>query len=660
MARKETRPEVSRRKFLAGVAVAGAATTVANGTQAASPGGAAHKRLPSAVMPTAHQIAAETGGLREPTTQIAGRPNSDFMVDVIKSLKIEYVYSNPASSFRGLHELLINYGKNTMPEFLTVTHEEASVAMCHGHFKATGKPQMAIMHGTVGLQHACMAIYNAWADRVPLIVIGGNDLDASKRPPGTPTVHSAQDINALVRDFTKWDDQPVSLQHFAQSFVRAYKYAMTPPYGPVMIALDAGLQQEGIKEKDAKSLYTPRYVPASPPHADPAALREAAKLLVNAQNPLIVADRCARTQAGMDSLVQLAELLQAPVVNQVNRVNFPNRHHLSARGNIQALIRNADVIMGLELTDFWNTVNGWVDNGEHDGHGLLEFRMRPDAKLISISSVELNTKANYQDFQRFMPVDILMPADAQASLPMLIEFVKSAITSERRAVFDKRGEALRRSHAQAIERDRQMAALGWDASPITISRMCAELWPHIKDLDWSLVNASSGSMGYPMRLFNMDRQHRWLGRNGASGQGYGPGAAVGAANGNKSLGRFTVSIQGDGDLMYVPGALWTATHHNIPLLMMVHNNRGYHQEVMHVQRLSNRRNRVANLGKTTGPVGTSIENPNIDYANLAKSMGWWGAGPIKDPAELGTVLAKAVQVVRAGEPALVDVWGQPR
>ena len=212
------------------------------------------------------------------------------MVDVIKSLKIEYIYSNPASSFRGLHESLINYGKNTMPEFLTVTHEEASVAMCHGHFKATGKPQMALMHGTVGLQHACHGGYNAWADRVPLIMIGGNDLDASKRPPGVPTVHSAQDISALVRDFTKWDDTPVSLQHFSQSFVRAYKYAMTPPYGPVMLSLDAGMQQASIKP-DEKDLYTPQYVPSTPPHADPNALRETAKLLVNAQNPVIVADR---------------------------------------------------------------------------------------------------------------------------------------------------------------------------------------------------------------------------------------------------------------------------------------------------------------------------------------------------------------------------------
>lgn len=655
MARKDARPDVSRRKFLAGVAVAGAATTVANGAKA-SPGASANKRLPSAVMPNTLQIAAETGGLREPTTQLPGRPASDYMVDVIKSMKIEYIYSNPASSFRGLHESLINYGKNTMPEFLTVTHEEASVAMCHGHFKATGKPQMALMHGTVGLQHAAMAVYNAWADRVPLIMIGGNDLDASKRPPGVPTVHSAQDINALVRDFTKWDDQPVSLQHFSQSFVRAYKYAMTPPYGPVMIALDAGVQQASIKPEE-KDLYTPRYVAPSPPHGDPNALREAAKLLVNAQNPVIVADRCARTQAGINSLVQLAELIQCPVVSQQNRLNFPNTHYLSAG---PAVVRNADVILGLELTDFWATVGGWVDNGDHDGHGLMESRHRPDVKLIHINSVELNTKSNLQDFQRFMPVDILMPADAEASLPMLIDFVKQAITGDRKSVFEQRAAARRKAHAQARQNMKQRAALGWDASPISIARMTAELWPHIKDLDWSMVNSSSGAAPWPLQYFPMDKHHQWLGRSGAAGQGYGPPASIGAALGNKSLGRFTFSYQGDGDLMYVPGSLWTATHHNIPMLMMVHNNRGYHQEVMHVQRLSNRRNRVANLGKTMGPVGTSIENPDIDYATMAKSMGWWSAGPIKDPAELGTVLAKAVQVVRAGEPALIDVWSQPR
>jgi thiamine pyrophosphate-dependent acetolactate synthase large subunit-like protein len=662
MARKETRPDVSRRRFLAGVAVAGAAGAVTakpTGANAAALGAASNKRLPSAVMPTARQIALETGPLKEPTTQIAGRPASDFMVDVLKTLKIDYCYSNPASSFRALHESIINYGNNKLPEFITCTHEESSVAMCHGYFKASGKPQMALMHGTVGLQHASMAVYNAWADRVPLIIVGGNDLDASKRPPGVPTVHSAQDINQLVRDFTKWDDQPVSLQHFAQSMIRAYKYAMTPPYGPVMIALDAGIQQEGIKDKDAKSLYTPKYIPSSPPHADPAALRETAKLLVNAQNPVIVADRAARTQKGVDLLVELAELVQAPVVSRTTRMNFPNTHHLRA-SNAAAQIRSADVVLGLELTDFWATVNAWIDNGDHDGHGANETTMNPKAKLIHISSVELNTKANLQDFQRYQPVDILMPADAEASLPLLIEYVKSAITSERKSVFEKREAALRKAFAASQLRVRQAAALGWDAGPVSTARLCSEIYAQIKDLDWSLVNASNGVSGWPHRMWAMKKHYQWLGGSGAAGLGYGPPASIGAAHANKAFGRFSVSIQSDGDMMYTSGSLWTAAHHDIPLLSVMHNNRGYHQEVMHVQRLSNRRNRVAALGKTMGPIGTSIEGPDIDYAGLAKSMGWWSAGPIKDPAELGATLKKAVAVVKSGQPALVDVWTQPR
>ncbi|HXX09747.1 MAG TPA: thiamine pyrophosphate-binding protein, partial [Pseudolabrys sp.] len=243
MARVVSRTRLNRRKFLAGVALTGAASAQlpADTARAAADTTPTPSR-PSAVRPTAAVAAAETGA-PQVSTQSGDAPNSDFMVDVIKSLDIEYVPCNPAQSFRGLHESLINYGGNKKPEFLTCTHEESSVAMAHGYFKIAGKPLLVLCHGTVGLQHAAMAIYNAWCDRVPVIVVGGNDLDASTRPPGVPTFHSAQDINALVRDFTKWDDTPVSLQHFAQSFVRAYKLAMTPPHEPVALALDSHLQE---------------------------------------------------------------------------------------------------------------------------------------------------------------------------------------------------------------------------------------------------------------------------------------------------------------------------------------------------------------------------------------------------------------------------------
>jgi thiamine pyrophosphate-dependent acetolactate synthase large subunit-like protein len=655
MARKDSASKVDRRKFLAGVAVAGAAGAVTPQARAANSMAPPleQPRAPSALPPTARVAAAETA-----TPKDLGRARtldgSDFMVDVIKSLDIEYLPSNPASSFRGLHESLINYGGNRKPEFLTVTHEECAVAMGHGYFKVAGKPMLTLAHGTVGLQHACMAMYNAWCDRVPVIMVGGNDLDASKRPPGVPTFHSAQDINALVRDFTKWDDTPVSLQHFAQSMVRAYKICMTPPYAPVAIALDAGLQQEPVK--NGESLAIPRYVPTAPPQGDSGAVREAARLLANAERPVIVADRAARTPNGIKLLVELAELLQAPVVDQGARMNFPKTHHLS---RAPAVIRQADVIIGLELSDYWNTVNTWVDNGDH-GHGIQESRIKEGTKLISISSVELLTKANYQDFQRFQVVDVAMAADAEATLPALIEAVRRAIPNDRKAAIEKRGEASRKAKAEARQRNLAAMAVAWDASPISTARLAMEVWAQIKDLDWSMVGSDRQMSGWPSRIWPMEKHYHHLGHSGGFGLGYNLSAAVGASLANRAHGRFSVNLQPDGDFMYTPGVLWTSAHHNIPMLTVMHNNRGYHQEVMHVQRLSNRRNRVAALGKTMGPIGTSIEAPDIDYAKLASSMGVVGFGPIKDPNELAPALKRAVEVVKSGQPALVDVWTQPR
>jgi acetolactate synthase I/II/III large subunit len=656
---RQARPAVSRRGFLAAVAVTGAASTVpspkATAATAASP---AHvtvpPRPPSALPPTMHVAVAETATPKE-LPRIGGVAGSDFMVDVIKTLDIKYLPSNPASSFRALHESLIDYGGNKMPEFLTCTHEESAAGMAHGYFKAAGKPLMTLVHGTVGLQHATMAIYNAWCDRVPMIVVGGNDLDAAHRPPGVPTFHSAQDINAIVRDYTKWDDTPVSLQHFAQSFVRAYKIATTPPYGPVAISLDAGLQQEPITENGEK-LYIPRYVPTSPPQGDTGAVKEAARLLANAQNPVIVVDRAARTENGMRLIVQLAEALQASVVDQGGRMNFPTTHYLRRS---PAAVNTADVIIGMELSDYWGLVNAYIDNGEH-GIGVNTSKIRPGTKLISISSVELNTKSNYQDFQRFQTIDVQMAADAEATLPALIEAVKAAIPGDRKAAIEKRGEAAKKAFAEASERTKQAAALAWDAIPVSTARLVMETFAQIKDLDWSLVSSSGNVSNWPHRLWPMEKHYRWLGASGGYGVGYGAPASVGAALANRDLGRFSISIQSDGDLMYAPGVLWTAARHGIPLLAVMHNNRGYHQEVMHVQRLSNFRNRVASLGKDMGPIGTSIQNPDIEYHKLAESMGWWAKGPIKDPSELAPALKQAVAAVKSGQPALLNVWTQPR
>jgi acetolactate synthase I/II/III large subunit len=638
---------VDRRGFLKSAAVTGAAALVpAAATSAAAP---QISSPPAASAPTPPR---ETDP--SPTAEVltTDRPGGDFMVDVIKSLDFEFVAANPGSSFRGIHESIVNYGNNTAPEFITCCHEESSVAMAHGYFKAEGKPMAVLCHGTVGMQHAAMAIYNAYCDRVPVYIMAGNTLDATLRRPGVEWAHSVQDAAVMVRDFIKWDDLPISLPHFAESAVRAYKIAMTPPMMPVLLVLDGGLQEDPIASEINARLRVPKLTRASAPQGDSGAVAEAARLLVAAQNPVIVADRAARTPAGLARLIELAEALQAPVINQGGRMNFPTRHPLNQSANARQLIANADVILGLELTDFWGTVNAARDSLVRSSRPIT----KTGTKLISITALDLNTKGNYQDFQRYPEVDIAMAADAEATLPSLIEACKRAITADRRTAFAERGKTLASSHASALERARAEAAYGWDASPISTARLTMELWAQVKSEDWALVAESGIMSDWTARLWSFDKHYQSLGGSGGAGVGYGAPAAVGAALANRKRGRFSVTIQGDGDFLYAPGVWWTAAHHRIPLLAVMHNNRAYHQELMHLQRMANRHQR----GITRAPIGTTIDNPNVDFAKIAQGMGVHAQGPIVSPSDLGPAIKRAIEVVKKGEPSLIDVVTQPR
>lgn len=642
---------VDRRNFLKRAA----ATSAVAIAPAASLASAQAQTVPTVASPaqgTAPMPPRESdpsGHVESLTTE---RPGGDFMVDVLKSLDFEYIASNPGSSFRGIHESIINYGGNQLPEFLTCLHEESSVAMAHGYFKAEGKPMAVLCHGTVGLQHAAMAIYNAYCDRVPVYMLAGNTLDATLRRPGVEWAHSVQDGAAMVRDYIKWDDQPVSLPHFAESAVRAYKIAMTPPMMPVLVMIDGGLQEDPVSTEVAGRLRVPRLTRATPPQGDSGAVAEAARLLVNAQNPVIVADRAARTPNGVKLLIELAETLQAAVVDQGGRMNFPTRHPLNHSTSARQLVATADVVLGLELTDFWGTVGAVRDGLMRTSRQII----RPGTKLISITALDLYARGNYQDFQRYPEVDVAMAADAEATLPALIEQCRRLTTADRRAAFEARGKRLAESSVKALADARQEAAYAWDASPISTARMTAELWTKIKNDDWALVSESGNSSGWALRLWDFDKHYQFLGDAGGAGVGYGAPASVGAALANKKHGRLSVAIQGDGDFLYAPGVWWTAAHHKIPLLAVMHNNRAYHQEVMHIQRMANRHNR----GVDRAHIGTTIDNPNVDFAKIAQGMGVHAQGPITDPKELGPAIARALEVVRRGEPSLVDVVTQPR
>jgi thiamine pyrophosphate-dependent acetolactate synthase large subunit-like protein len=583
----------------------------------------------------------------QPDTAPGARPGSDFMLDVLRSLGFEFVCANPGSSFKGLHESLINYGGNRDPEFITCCHEESAVAMAHGYAKIEGRPLCVFAHGTVGLQHAAMAIYNAYCDRVPVYIVAGNTVDALKRSPGD-WVHSVQDAAAMLRDFVKWDDLPASLGHFAESAVRAYQIAMTPPMAPVLLVADSELQENEIP---AAGPRIPKITLPKPPQGDADAVAEVARWLVAAESPVIVADRAARTEAGMALLVELAGELQAPVVDQYSRLNFPNRHPLNQSQRSHAAIADADLVLGLEVADFWGTVNTFSAK-DRTSRPIV----KPGTKLASITTGDLFTKANYQTFQRFTERDLAIAADAEATLPILIEEVRRQLTPARKTARDARGARLAALHQQAQDKIRTDAAYAWDAIPIATARLAAEIWDAIRNEDWSLVSYVSHFSSWPLRLWSFEKHYQFIGGPGGFGEGYGAPAAVGAALANRKHGRLSVNIQTDGDLLYGPTVLWTAAHHRIPILNIMHNNRAYHAEVMAVQRVANRRDR----GIDRTGIGTLLEDPHVDFSKLAQSLGLYAEGPITDPRDLGGAIRRAIRVVKEGAPALLDVVTQPR
>jgi acetolactate synthase-1/2/3 large subunit len=653
MARKASRGRVGRRGFLAGMAAAGAATGLAapglsEPAQAAPAAGAP----PGIRPPTSFLAAAETAApaaVEHGESLHIGRSGSDHMVDAIKALGIEYVASMPGSSFRGLHESLINYGGNQKPEFLTCLHEESSIGLAHGYAKASGKPMLVLVHGTVGLQHASMAIYNAWCDRVPIVVIGGNTLDAAMRRPGVEWIHTVQDAAIMVRDFTKWDDQPLSLAHFDESLMRAYRLASTPPMGPVLLMADSELQERPIEGVEPG---LPRLSPVALPQGDTGAVQEAAALLAKADNPVILADRLARTPQGMTLLIELAEALSAPVIDKQGRMNFPTDHWLNHSDRASSLIREADVVIGFEMTDFFGAVNQYRDVVHRNSKPAT----KPDAKLISVGVGDLFTKSNFQDFERYQGVDVAIAGDGEATLPALIEAVKRALPAARRAALEARAAKLQASFKTMVAKNREEASYGWDVSPISTARLCAELWAQIKGHDWALVSETGFQSSWPQRLWAINKHYQFNGGSGGYGVGYTAPASVGGALAHREHGRLSVSLQGDGDLMCAPGVLWTAAHHKIPLISVIHNNRSYHQEMMHVQRMALRHDR----GVDRAHIGTAIDGPDIDFTKLAQSFGVWGSGPITEPSDLAPAITKAIQVAQAGEPAVIDVVSQPR
>ncbi len=643
---------LGRRNFLKGAAAGAAgATALVTGVDAPKAQAQAPRGGAGIPAPTEQQVNRDAGNARPPaqverTVKVAG---SDLMVQVLKDLGIEYVASNPGSSFEGLQESIVNYGNppNTMPEFITALHEDSAVDMANGYGKSEGKPMCALLHGTIGIQHACMAIYQAFYAGTPVVLLAGRDDTFIQ-------AHTADDMAGFVRSITKWDAQPKTLEESLKAIQEAYRQAITPPTGPTLVVLDTEIQKaEGV------GVAIPRYTPPTISGIDTSMAREIAAALLKADNPRINVGNL-RTPEGVQLAVDLAELVGASCSTRATGgpMSFPQRHPLCGPG----ASTEYDYSLGLESP---------ATNVSLTGPAIRSIAKSRDQIGIGWGGLRENNPAGggfgggggrggRGGRGGGQPNATPTEVDAQASIPAIIAEVTRQMTPAQKRTIEQRSArhtvANQQAFVDALSRAMDDKRIGWDATPISTARVYAELWPLIMDQDWCLASPSNFSGGHHVQLWAHNKPYSYLGGQGAGGMGYGVGACGGAGLAAKSRGRIVINVQTDGDMNYTPGVLWTEAHHKLPVLTIMHNNRAWHQELMFLIYMAGVRGR----GTDRASIGSTLRDPFISYAKMAEAYGVASEGPIEDPGQLQAALRRGVETVRHGEPYMIDVITQPR
>ena len=553
---------------------------------------------------------------------------SDIVAETLRSLEMPYIALNPGASYRGLHDSLVNHLGNVQPQMLLCLHEEHAIAIAHGYAKVTGKPMAAAVHSNVGLMHGTMAIFNAWCDRMPVLVLGATGpVDAPKRRPWIDWIHTARDQGALIRSYTKWDDQPASPEAAREALLRAYWMASTAPRGPVYVNLDAGMQEAPLGDPPPP-IDAVRFVPPVMTAPPPEQITQVVGLLRNAHRPVILMGRGSRSEPAWKNRVALAEALNARVVTDLKiGAVFPTDHPLHAGAPATFPVNDAaqaiaasDVILSLD----------WVDLA-----GALKAAcgtVSPGAKVINVTMDHQIHNGWSMDHQALAPADVFLAADADAVVAALLMQLPSRDPARYEPVPESE---------PAIE-----------PGAISVARMQSELRQAVGARPTSLLHVS---LSWNAALWPFRHPLDYLGSDGGGGIGGGPGIAVGAALALRGSGRLPLAVCGDGDFLMGATSLWTAVHYNIPLMIVIANNRSFFNDELHQERVARMRNRpVENRW-----IGQRIGDPEIDLAALARAQGAVGFGPITDGAALADAFSSAIAAVEGGNVAVVDVRVAP-
>jgi thiamine pyrophosphate-dependent acetolactate synthase large subunit-like protein len=567
------------------------------------------------------------------TEPVIAQWGSDHIADVMRALDFEYVALTPGASFRGLHDSLVNYLGNTRPTMLLALHEETAVAIAHGYAKITGKPLGVVLHSNVGLLHASMAIFNAWCERVPMLLYGGNGpMDAAIRRPWVDWMHTCTDQAALVRPYIKWDNQPASLAATAEAMLRAAMIAQTSPCAPTYVIFDSTLQEQKL-DKPLPIPDVARYTAPPPAYPAPALVREAAALLARAKRPLLLAGRGSRSLEAWNNRIALAEALGARVLSSLRTAAaFPSDHPLHGGTPIKFVnefvidaVRSSDVILSLD----------WIDLA-----GLLKqaWKTEPVGAKIIQASVDVQVHNGFSMDHLGLPaVDLNLLADADvATIALLAEL-----------------RTMQPPRARTTPVAREAGSTSAANSPATgdgigVRRLAAAINTIAAEQETCLIRLN---LGWPADMTRYNHPLDYLGGDGGGGVGAGPGLTVGAALALRGTGRLPLAVLGDGDFIMGVSAVWTATHSKIPLLIVVANNRSFFNDEMHQERMARLRGRpVENRW-----IGQRIDDPAIDIAGLARAQGAIALGPITNAHEMESVLRDAVAKTRAGAVVVVEV-----
>ena len=556
---------------------------------------------------------------------------SDVAADMMRALEIPYLALNPGASYRGLHDSLVNRLGNERPQMLLCLHEESAVALAHGWAKVTNKPMGAIVHSNVGLLHGSMAVFNAWMDRVPLLLFGATGpVDATKRRPWIDWIHTTKDQGQLIRNFIKWDDQPASVGAIPEAMLRAKQIATTAPFGPTYICFDAGLQEQRIEAlpplPDTKRFPSPARVAPSQQQTE-----QVAQLLHQAERPLILMGRFSRSQQGWDERVALAEALGAVVLTEMKHgAAFPSDHPLTGvppignHSNAAAeLLRQADVVLSLDWTDLGGLLLGaWGDQ-------------KPRSTVIRVSVDQYSHNGFGMEYHILPPCDLYLMAEADPTVSALLGAVKKL--------------GVRKSPAWPGRKPHTPPAVpNLEGPTIYVPHIAISLRRLTEGRKTSLVRHSLSWHGH---FWPVHDPLDTLGTDGGGGVGSGPGTSVGMALALRDSGRLPIAVVGDGDFMMGNSAIWTAVHYRIPLLMVICNNRSFYNDELHQERVAKERDRPpANKW-----IGQQVIGPDIDLAAIARAQGAVGIGPVEKLADLDGKLKEAIAAVDAGKVAVVDV-----